>query len=233
MESGRRVRARSLCRVRAARDRRGRDRRSAAILAERRRAVAALAAALAALVLGGALRGHDLAVISFAATDTIADQSMRLVRAAAVMSGWDHRYDAALQRPEPTGDLAALAGRDVFLVFVESYGTAVLDEPRYREAVAPALEDFAAAARRAGYGIRSSRLVSPVFGGGFGARARHALERAQARPLSRPAAPGLVSGRDVALDRADPRPVARSGAARALRAAGLHRGRAAAARQQG
>jgi hypothetical protein len=128
--------------------------------------VAVLGAALAALAHAGVTHGEGGKVLSFAATDTIAEQGARLARAAAVMGGFDHRYDAALAQPEPQGDLAALAGRDVFLVFVESYGAAVLDEPAYRAAVAPALEDFAAAARKAGYGIRSSRLVSPVFGGG-------------------------------------------------------------------
>ncbi len=133
-------------------------------LARRGATIAALGACAVALAIGILPRGDE--ALSFAATDALADQGARLVHAAAVMNGLDHRYDAALAAPVPQGDLAALAGRDVFLVFVESYGTVALDDPAYRAVVAPALQDFAAAAQAAGYGIRSSRLVSPVFGAG-------------------------------------------------------------------
>ncbi len=133
-------------------------------LARRGIAIAALGVSAAALAIGILPRGDE--ALSFAATDAIADQGARLVHAAAVMNGLDHRYDAALAAPAPAGDLAALAGHDVFLVFVESYGTVALDDPADRAVITPAPQDFAAAARAAGFGIRSSRLVSPVFGGG-------------------------------------------------------------------
>jgi hypothetical protein len=131
------------------------------LLAGRGRAVAALAIVAVALGLGGAQ-----GLVSFAGTQAIADQGRRLARAGAVLTGFDHSYDAALRAPEPGGDLAALKGRDVLLVFVESYGTAVLDQPGLSAQVAPALAAFADTTRRAGYGMVSSRLVSPVFGGG-------------------------------------------------------------------
>jgi hypothetical protein len=107
------------------------------------------------------------AAVSFAAPHAVADQAVRLYRAAAVMGGYDHRYDAALAAPQPAAsDLDALRDRDVFLVYVESYGTIVLDDPAYRAALAPALDEFAAQTRAAGYGIVSARLTSPVFGAG-------------------------------------------------------------------
>jgi len=105
--------------------------------------------------------------VSFAAPRAVADQAQRLYRAAAVLSGYDHRYDAALAAPQPAApDLEALRDHDVFLVFVESYGTVVLDDPGYRAIAAPALEAFAAATHDAGYGLVSARLTSPVFGAG-------------------------------------------------------------------
>ena len=133
----------------------------------RHAAVTVLVLAVAAFGLGAVARDakHET-LVAFAAPAAIADQAARLYRAALVMSGRDHRYDAMLHGPVLHGDLGALAGRDVFVVFVESYGTLVLDEPRYRDVVAPALAAFAAATQRAGYGMRSSRLVSPVFGAG-------------------------------------------------------------------
>jgi hypothetical protein len=83
------------------------------------------------------------------------------------MSGHDKRYAGALDAPQPPlGPLPGLKHRDVYIVFFESYGTAVLDNPRYAAEVAPALEDFAATVGAAGYHLVSSRIVSPTFGGG-------------------------------------------------------------------
>src|SRR5581483_6082392 len=105
--------------------------------------------------------------VSFAAPQAVADQAARLYHAAAVMGGYNHRYDAMLRQGEPAAtNLSALAGRYVFLVFVESYGTVVLDDPRYRARIEPALAAFAAATRTAGYQMVSGRLTAPVFGAG-------------------------------------------------------------------
>src|SRR5712692_7584990 len=64
------------------------------------------------------------------------------------------------------GTPPGLKQRDVYVVFFESYGTIVLDEPRYAASVLPALGDFAATVGAAGYHLASSRIVSPTFGGG-------------------------------------------------------------------
>lgn len=88
-------------------------------------------------------------------------------QAFAVLNGLDKRYEMALQAPQPEpGRLPGLKGSDVYLIFVESYGTVALDEPAYRQQIAPALADFAATTGAAGYQIASSRLVSPTYGGG-------------------------------------------------------------------
>jgi Sulfatase len=88
-------------------------------------------------------------------------------RAFAVFHGLDDRYAAALRATQPPpGPLPGLDGKDVYLIFVESYGTVTLDDPGYRRSLAPALADFAATVEGAGYTLLSSRLVSPVFGGG-------------------------------------------------------------------
>ncbi len=138
----------------------------ARIFAARSGAAVGLALAVLLLSAGVLLRGAGGGFVSFAATDAIADQGRRLTEAASVMSGFDHRYDAALAAPAPAGDLVALAGRDVILVFVESYGTAIFDKPSFRAALAPDLVAFEQQAKKAGYAMASSRLRSPVFGGG-------------------------------------------------------------------
>ncbi|HWE71938.1 MAG TPA: sulfatase-like hydrolase/transferase [Stellaceae bacterium] len=94
-------------------------------------------------------------------------QTMSAYRAFAVLHGFDKRYADALSAQQPeAGKLPGLKGKDVYLVFVESYGTVALDDPAYRHVLDPALADFANTTQEAGYTLLSSRLVSPVFGGG-------------------------------------------------------------------
>jgi len=63
-------------------------------------------------------------------------------------------------------DLNKLQGHDVYLVFFESYGTTVLDDPQFAAEIKPALADFEAGVEDAGYYIVSNRIDSPTFGGG-------------------------------------------------------------------
>ena len=106
-------------------------------------------------------------VINTGAFATAAEQAGSAWRAFAVLHGFDHRYDAALATPQPSfAPLPGLKGHDVYLIFVESYGTVALDESSYRKMLAPALDDFTASVQAAGYQLVSSRVVSPTYGGG-------------------------------------------------------------------
>ncbi len=135
------------------------------------RAMARPMTAMAALVVG--LIGLVLIAlpiaqpIDSAATRAASEQTMAAWRAFTVLHGFDTRYADALDAPQaPAGKLPGLKGRDVYLVFIESYGTVGLDDPGYRHVLDPALADFATTVEGAGYTLLSSRLVSPVFGGG-------------------------------------------------------------------
>jgi hypothetical protein len=97
----------------------------------------------------------------------IVRQSVALVqgRAAATRAGGP--YAAALAPlPPPRSDLTGLKGRDVYLVYLESYGTTVFDTPEFRAGLSGALHELEASLYAAGYTIASNRLVSPTFGGG-------------------------------------------------------------------
>jgi hypothetical protein len=127
-------------------------------------AFASLGVGLVGLLLAAlpVARPIDTAAASVATAQTVAAW-----RAFMVLHGFDTRYAAALDAPQPpAGDLPGLKGKDVYLVFVESYGTVTLDDPGYRRVLDPALTDFASTVEGAGYTLLSSRLVSPVFGGG-------------------------------------------------------------------
>ena len=136
-------------------------------LAPRRHATACLAIVLVALALGSLpVRGRE-SLLAARTSMALGDQAARLYRSWAVISGHDQRYAGALAAPQPPlGLLPGLKQRDVYIVFFESYGTVVLDDPRYAAAVLPALSDFAATVGAAGYRLASSRIVSPTFGGG-------------------------------------------------------------------
>lgn len=125
-------------------------------------------AAIAAAVLGfAALEIPGQHVTDPAAATAAAQQASGAWRGFAVSHGFDKSYATALDAPQPPrGPLPGLKGKDVYLVFVESFGTVTLDDPGYRRTLAPALDDFAATVQGAGYRLLSSRLVSPVFGGG-------------------------------------------------------------------
>jgi len=63
------------------------------------------------------------------------------------------------------GLLTAMRGKDVLLVFVESYGRVALDVPEMSCIVRPALADAQRQLTAAGVRARSAFLLSPTFGG--------------------------------------------------------------------
>lgn len=68
-------------------------------------------------------------------------------------------------RDTPAADLlTGLRGKDVLVVFVESYGRVALDDPGLSPDVVAALDDGARRLERDGYRARSAWLTSPTFG---------------------------------------------------------------------
>ena len=65
----------------------------------------------------------------------------------------------------PASDLARLAGADLLLVFLESYGAVAYDRPAFKAALAASRQRLADAARRTRRGVVSAYLESPTFGG--------------------------------------------------------------------
>lgn len=85
------------------------------------------------------------------------------VRAAATF-----RADVAalaLDHIPPAQALSALAGHDVLLIFVESYGRAAIDNPDYAPLLRERLSAIDDALKKGGFAARSAWLTSPTFGG--------------------------------------------------------------------
>lgn len=94
-------------------------------------------------------------------TATIAEQAVRL-RAALSPA----RSESQLS-PSPSfdGEVSALNGADVLIIFAEAYGAASLDEPDIAAALAPGREALAMSLRAGGRRAVSARMRSPTFGG--------------------------------------------------------------------
>jgi hypothetical protein len=94
---------------------------------------------------------------------------------AHLADGWRARGDLARFQAEAASDawatappqalLPALRGRDVLLIFVESYGRSAHTNPLYAPTVATALGEAAGRLATAGLAARSAWLTSPVVGG--------------------------------------------------------------------
>ncbi|MFN5511378.1 MAG: sulfatase-like hydrolase/transferase [Burkholderiales bacterium] len=71
--------------------------------------------------------------------------------------------DQALEQADA---LAALRGRDVAMILLESVGAIVVDNPRAKAALQPVREQFEADVRASGRGVVSAWFTSPTFAGG-------------------------------------------------------------------
>lgn len=75
------------------------------------------------------------------------------------------RQQLADGHARPAAALPGLAGRDVSLAFIESYGVSALFDPRYAPVIAPRLAAMQRRFDAAGLHVATSRLTSPVQGG--------------------------------------------------------------------
>lgn len=136
----------------------------------RGRVVAILGGAVAAVVFAGAIaadygplrRAFAIPATAIASKHIgFVSEAFRLRRAGAAYV--EERFALS---DATDSDLAGLGGDPVFVVFIESYGTTAIDDPRHRPAVVPALQGLEARLRQAGWHSLSNRLISPTFGGG-------------------------------------------------------------------
>jgi hypothetical protein len=80
-----------------------------------------------------------------------------------------HRFEQELAAPQSSpsgaGFLGAVRGRDVVLIFVESYGRSAIEDPRYSPVIRPRLEQVQQQLNAAGFASASGWSLSPTVGG--------------------------------------------------------------------
>ena len=136
------------------------SRAMAAAARHRRLAVPVVALAVAGTVATAA----DAGVVT-AGSASVAARQVHAVRSDLA----DRRVFAreiATDRPLPAGLLSALRGKDVLLVFVESYGRVAVEGTSYARGVTAVLDAGTARLSEAGFAARSAFLTSPTFGAG-------------------------------------------------------------------
>jgi hypothetical protein len=91
---------------------------------------------------------------------------LRQARFVAAALSPEHVARTLPQGPVFTGDVGALRGADVLLVFLESYGAAAFDNHDYSRDLRPHRERLGEAAVAGGRQVVSGFVRSPTFGGG-------------------------------------------------------------------
>jgi hypothetical protein len=86
-------------------------------------------------------------------------------QASAIIAHLSGSADEARPAPIPLRPYAELSGRDVFVVFLESYGRVALDDEAYSSATRAALADIDAKLSAEGWQARSAYLTAPTVGG--------------------------------------------------------------------
>jgi hypothetical protein len=105
-------------------------------------------------------------VMALPAIQLITEQSAQIARMRQERARFERELASALPSPESAAGLyQGLEGRDVVLAFIESYGSTVLDDPRYAPVVRPRLTDMAEALDQAGVHVVTGRLEAPSQGG--------------------------------------------------------------------
>lgn len=118
--------------------------------------------AAAAVLLALNLEMPDRGLVRPALVELAAEQSRQVRRTLAEREALLARAESPRMQAQ---SIPALEGRDMVIVFVESYGASALDQPRYANTLRPVLQRAESELAAAGLGAVSTRMTSPIRGG--------------------------------------------------------------------
>lgn len=125
-----------------------------------------LVAAAALLAIGGLLHGKDADLpVTAEAGPYLSERLQLIVASVRDLQAFDRELAEAEGPQSGQGLFSAVSGRDVILVFVESYGQSAVEDPRYAPTIRPRLEGMQRDLAAAGFASASTWITSPTVGG--------------------------------------------------------------------
>ncbi|MGM0701388.1 MAG: sulfatase-like hydrolase/transferase [Pseudomonadota bacterium] len=118
--------------------------------------------ASAALIVAQWQHARPLVVTRAPLVDSLGFQARQLIDTHLARRAF---AETLAERPGEAQPLPGLAGRDVLLIFIESYGVSALEQPRYADVVGQRLASLAPRLEAAGLTAVSGTLAAPVRGG--------------------------------------------------------------------
>jgi hypothetical protein len=121
---------------------------------------------LAALLLWGVMAFFDSPKASRYFHDQLVSHLLKAVNSLTELRAFREVVNEDIYKAVPGDQLfGALQGKDVLVIFLESYGRVLLDSPRYADVVRPALEQATNRLTAQGYASSSAFLASSTIGG--------------------------------------------------------------------
>lgn len=131
-----------------------------------RAVVSTIAAAWVVLSLTGAQIVPGTPVAASGAGDTLVSASTRAAASAQEQQAFERALaEDPLASDPPSRPMSLLAGKDVVIAFVESYGRVAVESSSFTDDITRTLDEGADTLERHGYAAQSGFLTSPTFGG--------------------------------------------------------------------
>lgn len=131
-----------------------------------RAAVAALATAWVVFSLAGSQVAPGTPVAASRAADVLVAASTRAAASVQEQQVFERALASdPLASDPPARPMSLLAGKDVVIAFVESYGRVAVEPSSFTDGIARTLDEGADTLERHGYVAQSAFLTSPTFGG--------------------------------------------------------------------
>jgi hypothetical protein len=132
---------------------------------QRERLRAAVAAVAVAVVVAAALPLRLPFAVEAGALPYLTSRTTLIATSISDMAAFERQLLAPSQAREPAPDFANVTGRDVILIFVESYGRSAIEDSRYAPTMGPRLAEVEQQLQDKGFASVSRWITSPTVAG--------------------------------------------------------------------